>query len=399
MASQRSHPKFEYLTSRWGGMQLRIELGERIEKWLSHFSKEEQELLLDLLSKFYYYSEEKIKAKTKELYNKFVSKHNDIAEQVVYSKVFKEYGTSYSDILFTSFWLNNNLSDQAEPNLCQLIKDGSIPSNVAIVDDYSGTGKTLIKTLDQLIHANESAANINYYFLTLHITNRALAQIKEYGDNTGVQIEVVFLEKSEETFKHGYLYEEVDAIAKKYAYEVICDKLSINKDFILGFEEVESLVAFHYNTPNNTLGLFWQDLSDFVAIFPRHKRKNTSLKSLQQDAKRRKRQSMQTVVYGVDDGRLSVAMAYCVSHTKGFSVKSFEEDLGLTAHQADEILRKMLREGYVINRNGIISATVKLKSQIFTSRLKTFKKSFKEDLEENVPVFDSHSEYIPINFK
>ena len=85
MASQRSHPKFEYLTSRWGGMQLRIELGERIEKWLSHFSKEEQELLLDLLSKFYYYSEEKIKAKTKELYNKFVSEHNDIADQVVYS--------------------------------------------------------------------------------------------------------------------------------------------------------------------------------------------------------------------------------------------------------------------------------------------------------------------------
>ena len=79
----------------------------------------------------------------------------------------------------------------------------------------------------------------------------------------------------------------------------MCDKLSINKDFILGFEEVESLVAFHYNTPNNTLGLFWQDLSDFVALFPRHKRKKTLLKNLQQDAKRRKRQSMQTVVYGI----------------------------------------------------------------------------------------------------
>lgn len=399
MASQRRHPKFEYLTSRWGGMQLRIELGDRIEKWLTHFSEEEQKLLLELLSKFYYYSEEKIKVKTKELYDKFVFEHNDIAEQVVYSKVFKEYGASYSDILFTSFWLNNNLSDQSEPNLYQLIKDGSVPSKVAIVDDYSGTGKTLIKTLDKLIQANANAANATYYFLALHITNRALLQIKEYSDNTGVRIEVVFLEKSEETFKHGYLYEEVDAIAKKHTYEAMCNKLAVNKDFILGFEEVESLVAFHYNTPNNTLGLFWQDLSDFVALFPRHKRQKTSLRNLQQDAKRRKQQSIHTVVYGIDDGRLAVAMAYCVAHTKGFSVKSLEEDLGLTTRQADELLREMLREDYVTNNSGIISATAKLKSQMFTSRLKTFKKSFKDDYEENLTTFDSHSEYIPINFK
>lgn len=399
MASQRSHPKFEYLTSRWGGMQLRIELGERIENWLTHFSKEEQELLLDLLSKFYYYSEEKIKIKTKELFNNFTCEHKDIIDQIVYSKVYKEYGASYSDILFTSFWLNNNLSDQAEPNLYQLIKDGSMPSHVAIVDDYSGTGKTLIKTIDQFIQANGDAANTVYYFLTLHITNRAIAQIKEYSNSTGVQIKIVFLETSEETFKRGYLYEEVDAIAKKHAYQVMCNNLSISKDYILGFDEVESLVAFHYNTPNNTLGLFWQDLTDFVAIFPRHKRKRTSLRDLQQDAKRRKHQSMQTVIYGIDDGRMAVAMAYCVAHTKGFSVKSFEEDLGLTTCQADETLRKMLNEGYVANSGGIISATAKLKSQIFTSRLKTFKKALKDDAAEELPSFDSHSEYIPINFK
>ena len=399
MASQRKHPKFEYLTSRWGGMQLRFELGDRIEEWLTHFSKDEQDLLLDLLSKFYYYSEEKIKFKTKELYDKFVSGHKDVIERVVYSKVFKEYGASYSDILFTSFWLNNNLSDQAEPNLIQLVKDGSIPTDVAIVDDYSGTGKTIIRTIDQLVQFNSNAAKSMYYFLTLHITNRALEQIKEYSDNTGICIEVVFLEKTEETFKQGYLYKELEAISKKHAYETVCNKLSVNKEYVFGFEEVQSLVAFHYNTPNNTLGLFWQDLSDFVAVFPRHKRKNTSLQQLQKDAKLRKRQSKQTVVYGIEDGRLAVAMVYCVAHTKGFSVKSLEDDLGLTTSQADVILRKMLQEDYVVNSNGIISATAKLKSKIFTSRLKPFKKSMEKDSIEDSPAFDSHSDYIPVKFK
>ncbi len=55
----------------------------------------------------------------------------------------------------------------------------------------------------------------------------------KYSDNTGVQIEVVFLEKSEETFKHGYLYEEIDAIAKKYAYEIMCDTLKLSRKNLL----------------------------------------------------------------------------------------------------------------------------------------------------------------------
>lgn len=399
MASQRSHPKYEYLTSRWGGMKLRIELGERIDKWLENFSQEEQELLLDLLSRFYYYSEEKIKEKTKELYQKFVSKYKEDSSQAVYSKIFKEYGISYSDLLFTSFWLNNNLGDQAEPNLHQLIKDGGIPPVIVIVDDYSGTGKTLIKTLDILIQANPSVSNATFYFLTIHITDRALQQIQDYVENTGIQVHTIFLEKSQETFKKGYLYEEIDAITKRNTYANIYNRFNAHKDFAFGFEAVESLVAFHYNTPNNTLGLFWQDLADFVALFPRHKHKRTTLKTLQQDAKQRKNQTRKPIVYGIEDSRFAVAITYCIAHSKGFLLDNMKDDLGLTASQVDSLLNEMIKQGYVDINNGSICATAKLKSQMFTSRLNNFKKSYKQACEENKPVFDAKSDYIPINFK
>ena len=53
MSSTRKHYKYEYLTSRWGGMQLREEMDSRIVKWLSGFSEEEQQIMLELLSNFY----------------------------------------------------------------------------------------------------------------------------------------------------------------------------------------------------------------------------------------------------------------------------------------------------------------------------------------------------------
>ena len=61
--SQRKHPKYEYLTSRWGGMKLREEFEERIDNWLKAFDESEHKMLLSLLSQFYYYSEEKVKEK------------------------------------------------------------------------------------------------------------------------------------------------------------------------------------------------------------------------------------------------------------------------------------------------------------------------------------------------
>ena len=48
----------------------------------------------------------------------------------------------FSDILFTTFWLKNNISN-AENNILGLLEAGQIPKELVIVDDYSGTGKEL----------------------------------------------------------------------------------------------------------------------------------------------------------------------------------------------------------------------------------------------------------------
>lgn len=110
MSSTRKHYKYEYLTSRWGGMKLRKEMEPRIESWLSGFPEEEQKLMLDLLSNFHYYSEKRINEKVEELYKEFVESYTGNPADVIFTKIIKEQGASFSDIFSSAFWFQNNLS-------------------------------------------------------------------------------------------------------------------------------------------------------------------------------------------------------------------------------------------------------------------------------------------------
>lgn len=381
-------------------MKLRKEMEPRIESWLSGFPEEEQKLMLDLLSNFHYYSEKRINEKVEELYKDFVESYTGNPADVIFTKIIKVQGASFSDIFSSAFWFQNNLYDYMEPNILSLLEEGSVPGTLVIVDDYSGTGKTFIKTIDKLIEKNRDIITTSLYFLTLHITQRAIKQIEEYSKEIGVQIKIISLEISDEAFKSGYLFEEGQAFKHKKYYSDICTRHSINEKFVFGFEDVASLVAFYYNTPNNTLGLFWHDLTDFIALFPRHKKEQTSLKQMQKDAQDRKNRREQIVIFGIDDARLAAIMAYCIANGTNVSLANMKHDFGLTPEQLDSILEEMIKKEYIYVENGTIIPTEKLKSHMFVSRLKKYKKSFyHNDNGADTSTFNTHDEYIPVNFK
>lgn len=398
MSSGRKHPKYENITSRWGGMKIREDFAERIDKWLQAFPEEEHPFLLELLMQFYYYSEERIKDKVVELYEAFMKEYQGDAKEVVYTKIIKEQGVACSDVLFSNFWLQNDLMYScSDNNILGLLEAGQIPKELAVVDDYSGTGKSFIKTVDKMLHTNELVHDTNFYFLTLHITERAIRQINEYAKEVGINIKIVSLDCSDEAFKKNYIYNEIEAERKKRQYAQICINQNMDK-YVLGFEDVSSLVAFHYNTPNNTLGLFWQDLMDFSALFPRKKKQCTELSVMQKNARNRKRDEEPPVIYGIEDGKMAVMLVYCLGQSKGIFIDDFATTFGLTVMQADKALREMIEQGYMSNESGRFQPTAKLKSHVFTSRIKKGQKRFKEKQEEKVG-FQTHEEYIPCNFE
>ncbi len=397
MSSGRKHPKYENITSRWGGMKIRESFAGQIDEWLQAFPKEEHAFLLELLMQFYYYSEEKVKHKVIELYDAFRKQYEGDINDVVYTKIIKEQGVACSDILFTNFWMqNNSMYSQAENNIVGLLESGQVPKELVIVDDYSGTGNTFIKTVKRMIDVNESVKKTNLYFLTMHVTQRSIQAIENYAEDNGLNIACISLDYSEQTFKQNYIYNEIYAERKKKHYMDICQRKEIEK-YVLGYEEVASLVSFYYNTPNNTLGLFWQDLADFAALFPRKKKQRTTLAEMQKKAKDRKFKEESPVVFGIEDGKMKVMLIYCLGHTKNFYIENFINTFGLTALQADEILKDIIEQGYMTNEEGKLQPTAKLKSHVFASRIKTGQSRFQE-AQKPTNKYQAHEEYIPRNF-
>lgn len=399
MSNHRKRPPYEYLTSRWGGMKLRQEIGTRIEKWLSAFPESEHPFLLELLEHFYYYSEKRIKEKVKELFSLFQKSCGEKANDVTYTKILKEQGVAYSDLVFSAFWLENNLADYAEGNMCGLLSSGIIPPIIAVVDDFSGTGSTFIKTIDRYQQMAPSVRDSEIYFLVLHITEIAKEKICAYSSGIGINIKIISVDDSQAAFKSGYLYEEIIAQKNRKGYSDIYSRFALNEDFALGFGEVEALVAFHYNTPNNTLGLFWQDLTGFCALFPRHKREKTTLREMQNAAKARKKQKSVVTVYGIENSQMATLMVYVLAYGKSFSMERAMVDLGLTSEQLNRLLKEMINSGYILYQEGKYSATEKGKTHLFMSRLDKVKKAYDKPIQEAQPQFALHEGYIPINFE
>lgn len=399
MSGHRKHPPYEQLTSRWGGMKLRQEMGTRIKEWLSAFPESEHAFLLELLEHFYYYSEKRIKEKVKELFALFQKECGRKVDEATYTKILKEQGVAYSDLVFSAFWLENDLADYAEGNMRGLLSEGVIPSIIAVVDDFSGTGKTFIKTIEQYRKMAPQVENSEIYFLVLHITETANQKIQAYSHDIGINIKIISVDDSQATFKAGYLYEEIAAQKNRKGYSDIYSRLALSKDYTFGFEEVEALVAFHYNTPNNTLGLFWQDLAGFCALFPRHKKKKTTLGEMQKAAKTRKERKSVVAVYGIENSQMATLMVYMLAYGKSFSMERALTDLGLTSEQLNSLLKEMIDSGYILYQDGKYSATSELKSHLFVSRLDRVKKAYSEPCQEDNPQFSFHEEYIPIHFE
>lgn len=395
MAKPRKRPKYEKITKRWGGMDVRYEYGKKISTWLTAFDKDEQPQLLTLLKYFYYYSEKKLKEKAKALKKLVESK----CENPVFIPIIKEVGVGYSDFFFDIFWYENGLKSYAAKNILKLLENDQIPPEIIIVDDYSGTGKTVKKTLKKLINANEQVRNSKMIFLAIHMTRKAKEQILAFADSERLNLQVLSLEQSEEAFKAGYLFGDIEAQQRCYGYLELCRQRNIKNE--LGYGDIQSLVAFNYNTPNNTLGLFWQDIKTVSALFPRDKRdNNATLAEMQRRVEQKNAvKKSPLVVYGINDILNPNFMVYCLVKGKDFSFREALADFGLTKEMLDKMIEEMIDKGYVRIDSGQFNATDKLMAVLFPSRLKTVRKVYNGCMEQSLPSkITMEDGYIPKNF-
>ncbi len=381
----------------WEVKGSRQKLLDRLLSWLSQFDEKEQPEMLTLLSHFDYYSSNKLPENAKALYEKFLRICN--SEDVVFCKTEKTIGTSFSNLFFNFFWDVNNLYDFTQDNLSNIIQETGCPKNIVLIDDYFGSGKTITSYLKKLLKISPNLTEKNIYFLALHGSNVGEKYINDFANRYSLNLKVITLKKSSRAFDKGNIYKNLDADVHRETYSNIYDKHALNNLFKFGYCEIEALVSFYYNTPNNTLGIFWQDLIGFEALFKRHDKTPTTLRSMQIKSQQNKQLAQnKPFIKDVESYKKDIFMVYCISKSEPFDAQEACKDFGLTEHQLDVLLKSLTQEGYLYCKLGRYRPTNKLKKYLYTSKINEFRKKYYEKPKNDV-ISSKDISYIPKNFK
>ena len=268
---------FSRCLERWDASDHRTEYFiEHFDEWLSQLPEDIQYVTLELLERFQYYSQAKTNEYLFQLRPKLEQTDSFDESQTIYTPLASTRGipNSSDDYLYTykqihkisKFRIARDLKTYSPEKLASAI-------NVVIVDDYCGSGKSLREFLENNI---EFLQNKKIYYLVTYIMEDALKELKLTASDLNLAIEVVYINIGCKAFENELFSENAEKFRseiKKYS-----KKLNIHSNYALGKYGSEALVAFHNDTPNNTIGLFWFDSNKYFSIFPREFENTEGLK-------------------------------------------------------------------------------------------------------------------------
>lgn len=250
----------------------------RINQWLDNFkgkvydSESERRLALWLLCNFTYYSSDDINHLCRILYNKFlhdliiregvtVSEVENLLKSVSFSSV-GSASESGGLILY-------HFRQEANLTLDRFFYPTDMPydenSILVYVDDSTLGGGTCLRHFYKNI---EGKPNKHIYYLTIMASEEAVKKLEEKGI---IVIYCSLLDGRNKCFgensvifhRFPELRECCKKMAEDYGLEIIDSPVKP-----LGYNNGEFCFGFYYNTPNNSLPIFWS-IKNWVPIFTR----------------------------------------------------------------------------------------------------------------------------------
>lgn len=400
MVQKKSKANYNSITKKWGNRSFCRQFSQDIDNWLIQFDDAHHKLLLELLKHFDYYLNKKLKTKAKELYAKFKCVCPVGESDLIFCKIPKKYKVGFSDLFVGEFWLANNLYNNSTNDPFELF-DGvdDIPKQLVIVDDMSGSGASFTNFYEEFLKVYPQMRKPEIYFLVLNISTIAIKRIEYFAKENDLKIEFVFLDQQSPAFKKDYILD--NPAQQIFEYFKICIDHKIKSDQ-LGFHSVQSLVSFEYNTPNDTLKLFWKDTSEYKALFNReYSNKNTTLNEII-----RKKKQIQLInkadpfFYNINDYKMAQFMIYAVAWGEEFSVCEACSDLGLTDEQFYNIQKRLLEINYLEFKDGKMCISQNMEDFVFSSRIHKYKDLFHTlKKEQKIPFHKKLTDqFIPENF-
>lgn len=250
---------------------------QEIDNWLNNFKGKvtdadiEKRIALWLLCNFTFYNEKEIDHLCLIVYKKFlheVAVENSIKEGSDLSLLLRNiYFAALGDASKSGGLMLYHFRQQSGLDLSSFYYPSAIPKNekgiVVFVDDVTLSGGSAIK----FFRNNLTSMKYNKaYCLTLFASDEAKSTIESFGIKV---LEATVLSDREKCFSKDSLvfadYPDLRELAEKIA-TTYGEMLYPGNP--LGYKNGQYCFGMHYNTPNNTLPIFWST-KQWIPIFQR----------------------------------------------------------------------------------------------------------------------------------
>ncbi|MEX2484177.1 MAG: hypothetical protein WED10_06450 [Brumimicrobium sp.] len=281
-------------------------LKDDILKWLENFKGlvypivYERKLALWLLSNFVFYNESEVKHLCKLLFEDYlhfkfkVSKREGKSSEELYEEIlqktrFYHLGKAGESSGYVLYYFRQE-NDLPIKRFVSKIKDlPQVVENVVFVDDVSlsfgdkpsgGSKNQSLKYINQLRDEETSLKDKEIYLLSFIATKGAIDYLAE---NDVKVISPIILDDTEKCFSSSSRvfidFSKHNARCKKFAHSY---GKSIKTNHPLGYNDGQFLFGFFYNTPDNTLPIFWSQENNWIPIIKRYHKnyRNNKLKEL-----------------------------------------------------------------------------------------------------------------------
>lgn len=256
----------------------------KVRQWLGQFDTlTDQRLMYRLLSSVKVYDEDLVRHKMREAYGIVRRNLHTIADSgsrrrsdILVS--YLEHSAAKSGPSYCRLFASENriATDSVQPldALESLIQGSNTIQRLVIVDDFCGTGGTIINGLDKAKHllhmANE--AGIQIVVVALVGFSAARDAIEEYIENNGLDAHVYFCDElgdEHKAFSDKSLIFP-DAADRERARSMVEAKgVQLFRQHPLGFRDTQATIVFYQSCPNNTLPILWSANQDWIPLFPR----------------------------------------------------------------------------------------------------------------------------------
>lgn len=235
-----------------------------------------KEIVSFLLDNYKYISLKKYKIFISEIYKKILDIANKEECNILILPIIDTYRKNSSGEFNSSNIIQTEISYisrmNKENNLFVLssydkIKECDENDIIVFIDDFSGTGNTFINLLKNKKNIFDGRKII---IITMVCMKKAKSKLQEYAELNKLNIEFITIQECDKAFELFSNY----ADNKRKLFTEVCNSINICSD-VLGYGNSEALISFYYNTPNNTIKIFWkyEYENEEINLFHRYEKK------------------------------------------------------------------------------------------------------------------------------